>query len=120
MFPRRPLASAFLLAAATAAHAGTAYVTSEKDDAVTMIDTATLAVKGTIPTCKRGRHIQQMPDGKLMLACSDSNQADIIDPATNKSVRRIPLGDDPEAFDISPDGKTIYVSKEDDAEAAFL
>ena len=105
---------------ATTTMAGTVYVTSEKDDAVTMIDTATLAVKGTIPTCKRGRHIQLMPDGKIMLACSDSSQADIIDPATNKSVKRIPLGDDPEAFDISPDGKTIYVSKEDDAEAAFL
>jgi len=117
----RPLLALTLALAATAAAAqGTAYVSSEKDDALTLIDTQTLAVKGTIPTCKRGRHIQRMPDGKLMLACTDSNAADIIDPATGKSVRRVPLGDEPEAFDLSPDGKTIYVSNEDEGEASFI
>lgn len=108
------------LSAGAAAAQGTAYVSSEKDDALTLIDTQTLAVKGTIATCKRGRHIQRLPDGKLMVACTDSNAADVIDPATGKSVRRVPLGDEPEAFDISPDGKTIYVSNEDEAEASFV
>jgi len=103
------------------AHAqGTAYVSSEKDDALTMIDLATLTVKGTVPTCKRGRHIQLTPDRKIMVACTDSNAADLIDPATGKSLRRIPLGDEPEAFDLSPDGKTIYVSNEDEAETSFI
>ena len=32
---------------------GTAYVSSEKDQALTLIDLVTLKVKGTIPTCKR-------------------------------------------------------------------
>lgn len=99
---------------------GTAYVSSEKDDALTLIDTTTLAVKGTIKTCKRARHIQRMPDGKLMVACTDSNAADVIDPATGKSVRRVALGDEPEAFDLSPDGKTLYVSNEDEGEASFV
>jgi PQQ-dependent catabolism-associated beta-propeller protein len=108
------------LAVGAAAAQGTAYVSSEKDDALTLIDTQTLAVKGTIPTCKRGRHIQRLPDGKLMVACTDSNAADVIDPATGKSVRRVPLGDEPEAFDLSPDGKTVYVSNEDEAEASFI
>lgn len=114
---------AALLSAALAAavHAqGTAYVSSEKDQALTLIDLATLSVKGTIPTCKRGRHVQITPDGKIMVACTDSNVADVIDPATGKSLRRIPLGDEPEAFDISPDGKTIYVSNEDEGEASFI
>lgn len=110
----------FGLTAGTAAAQGTAYVSSEKDDALTLIDTATLAVKGTIKTCKRARHVQRMPDGKLMVACTDSNAADIIDPATGKSVRRVALGDEPEAFDLSPDGKTIYVSNEDEGEASFV
>lgn len=99
---------------------GTAYVTSEKDQALTLIDLGTLQVKGTIPTCKRGRHVQMTPDGKIMVACTDSNAADVIDPASGKSLRRIPLGDEPEAFDISPDGKTIYVSNEDEGEASFV
>lgn len=109
-----------LLAAAGASAQGTVYVSSEKDDALTMVDLTTLAVKGTIPTCKRGRHLQLTPDRKLMLACTESGVADIIDPATNKSLRRVSLGDDPEAFDLSPDGKTIYVSAEDTAEAVFI
>jgi PQQ-dependent catabolism-associated beta-propeller protein len=110
-----------LAALCGAAHAqGTAYVSSEKDDALTMIDLATLTVKGTVPTCKRGRHIQLTPDRKIMVACTDSNAADLIDPATGKSLRRIPLGDEPEAFDLSPDGKTIYVSNEDEAETSFI
>ncbi|HEY6134709.1 MAG TPA: PQQ-dependent catabolism-associated beta-propeller protein [Rubrivivax sp.] len=99
---------------------GTAYVSSEKDDALTVIDLASLTVKGTIATCKRGRHLQLTPDRKLLLACSESNVADLIDPASGKSLRRIPLGDEPEAFDLSPDGKTIYVSNEDDGEASFI
>jgi PQQ-dependent catabolism-associated beta-propeller protein len=116
------LTAAFVLAtsAGLAAAQGTAWVTSEKDDALTLIDTQTLAVKGTVPTCKRGRHIQRMPDGALMVACTDSNAADVIDPVTGKSLRRVPLGDEPEAFDLSPDGKTIYVSNEDEAEASFI
>lgn len=117
----RPLITLSLaLAAGVAAAQGTAYVSSEKDDALTMIDTQTLAVKGTVPTCKRGRHIQRLPDGKLMVACTDSNAADVIDPATAKSARRVPLGAEPEAFDISPDGKTIYVSNEDEGAASFV
>jgi PQQ-dependent catabolism-associated beta-propeller protein len=118
--PRASIAFCLALAAGAAAAQGTAYVSSEKDDALTLIDTQTLTVKGTIATCKRGRHIQRLPDGKLMVACTDSNAADVIDPATGKSVRRVPLGDEPEAFDISPDGKTIYVSNEDEAEASFV
>jgi len=99
---------------------GTAYVSSEKDDALTLIDLGTLTVKGTIATCKRGRHLQLTPDRKIMLACTESGVADLIDPATAKSLRRIPLGEEPEAFDLSPDGKTIYVSNEDDGEASFI
>lgn len=111
----------FLACTASAAQAqGTAYVSSEKDNSLTLIDLGTLAVKGTIATCKRARHVQLMPDAKIMVACTDSNMADIIDPSTSKSLRRIPLGQEPEAFDISPDAKTVYVSNEDEGELAFI
>lgn len=118
----RAAASALVLAMASAAvlAQGTAYVTSEKDNALTLIDLASLAVKGTIPTCKRARHIQLTPERQIMVACTDSNAADLIDPTTGKSLRRIALGDEPEAFDLSPDGKVIYVSNEDAGEASFI
>jgi PQQ-dependent catabolism-associated beta-propeller protein len=99
---------------------GTAYVSSEKDSALTLIDATTLAVKGTLATCKRARHIQRMPDGKLLVACTDSNAGDLIDPDSGKSLRRVPMGNEPEAFDVSPDGKTLYVSSEDDGAALFI
>lgn len=108
------------LGGAARAQQGTAYVSSEKDNALTLIDLATLTVKGTIATCKRARHLQLTPERKLMVACTDSNEADLIDPASGKSLRRIPLGDEPEAFDLSPDGKVIYVSNEDAGEASFI
>ncbi len=117
---RIALAAVLAGAAGVAAAQGTAYVSSEKDDAITLIDVRTLAVKGTIATCKRGRHVQLTPDAKVMVACTDSNAADVIDPATGRSLRRIPLGEAPEAFDISPDGKTIFVSNEDEGEASFI
>ena len=118
--PRTLLGIVLSTSSAAAIAQGTAYVSSEKDDALTLIDTATLAVKGSVPTCKRGRHVQRMPDGNIMVACTDSNAADVIAPATGKSLRRIPLGAEPEAFDISPDGKTLYVSNEDEGEASFI
>ena len=114
--------AAFGLSAGNAALAqGTAFVSSEKDHALTVIDLKTLAVTGTIPTCKRPRHMQLLPGGKqLVVACGESNAADIIDLATRRPVRRLPLGDDPEAFDLSPDGKTLYVSNEDDGELSMI
>jgi len=111
-----------LLGAAGASQAqGIAWVSSEKDAALTLIDMNKMSVLGTVATCKRPRHLRLLPGGKqLMAACGESNQADIIDVATRKSVSRIPMGEDPEAFDLSPDGKTLYVSAEDDGELLIL
>jgi hypothetical protein len=54
---------------------GTAYVSSEKDHALSVVDLKTQAVTGTIATCKRPRHLQRSPDGKLlMVACGDSGR----------------------------------------------
>jgi PQQ-dependent catabolism-associated beta-propeller protein len=99
----------------------TVWVSSEKDNALAVIDAATLAVQAPIATCKRPRHMQLLPGGKqLLVACAESNAADLIDVATRKSVKRVPLGDDPEAFDLSPDGKTLYVSMEDEGALGFV
>ena len=119
----RALALAPLLAGlALAAQAqGVVYVSSEKDNTLTVLDMKTMAVTATIATCKRPRHLQRTPDGKHMLvACTDSNAADLIDLASRKSVRQVPLGNEPEAFDLSPDGKTVYVSNEDEGALSMV
>ena len=74
------LALVAALAAPMAWAQGVAYVSSEKDNALTLVDLKTLAVTGTLPTCKRPRHLQRSAYGKLLLvACGDSHQADVID-----------------------------------------
>ena len=108
---------AALLAATAAQAQGTAWVSSEKDHAITLVDLKTQAVTGTVATCQRPRHMQTTPDGKtLVVACGDAGQADVIDLANRKSLRRIKLGEGAELFDLSPDGKTLYLTNEEDAE----
>jgi PQQ-dependent catabolism-associated beta-propeller protein len=110
-------AALLALAANLAAAKGTGLVavSSEKDNTLTLIDAKTLALVGTLPTCKRPRHMQFMPGRQLLAAaCGNSNRVDLIDLAARKTMDSIPVGDDPEAFDLSPDGKTLYVSNEDD------
>jgi PQQ-dependent catabolism-associated beta-propeller protein len=122
--PWQPALTASLITGLLAGAAQAApfvYVSSEKDNALTVLDLATQSVQGTIPTCKRPRHLQLTPDRTRLLAiCSDSDAADIIDLATRKSVGRIPLGEDPEVVDLSPDGKLIYISHEDDGELGIV
>ena len=107
------LAAAPAFAPALVSAQALAWVSSEKDAALTLVDLAKQEVVGTVPTCKRPRHMQLSPDRKqLLVACSESSQLDVIDVASRKSVRRIPFGEDPEVFDLSPDGKTAYVGLE--------
>ena len=115
------VAVAFLALPMTALAQGLALVSSEKDNALTIVNLKDLTVQGTIATCKRPRHLQVMPDRKqVLVACGEDSAADVIDLASRKSVGRIPLGDNPEAFDLSPDGKTLFVSNEDEGELAFV
>jgi PQQ-dependent catabolism-associated beta-propeller protein len=115
------LMTTLLALAGSAAAAPTAWISSEKDSTLTLVDLSSLKVSGSVPTCKRPRHMQMMPGGKqLVVVCSDSGQADLIDVATQKSVGRVSLGEDPEILDVSPDGKTFYVSAEDDATLNFV
>jgi PQQ-dependent catabolism-associated beta-propeller protein len=109
------LGCAALASVVQAKDTGMAFVSSEKDNTLAIIDVKSLSVIGTIPICKRPRHMQFLPGATtLMVACGDSNRADLIDVAARKVIGNIPLGNDPEAFDLSPDGKFAYVSNEED------
>lgn len=109
------LATALGSPRAQAEGSGFAYVSSEKDHAITIVDPRTLAVVGTIATCQRPRHMQRLGGGnRLMVACSDAGRADIVDLASRRPVDGVPLGEDPEIFDLSPDGRMAYVSAEED------
>ena len=109
------------------------YVTNEVAGTMSVIDTGTRTAIATVPLGKRPRGIHPSPDGKtLYVALSGTpiagpdvdestlppadHSADgigVFDVATNKVVRTIHAGSDPENFDVSKDGKFIYVSNED-------
>ena len=117
-----PILSAAVLLALTLtvapARAQTAFISSEKDHALTLLDLKSQTVVGTVPTCERPRNLLRTPDGKQVLViCGDSGQADVIDLATRKSVRRVPVGSDAELADLSADGRTLYVTRDEDASA---
>jgi YVTN family beta-propeller protein len=116
------------------------YVTNEISGDLSVIDSTTMEVISTVPLGKRPRGIHPSPDGKtIYVALSGSppappgvdesklpppdHSADgigVVDVATNKLVRMLKAGSDPENFDVSPDGKTIYVSNEDASGVSFI
>jgi YVTN family beta-propeller protein len=109
------------------------YVTNEVSGDMTIIDVATSKVIATIPLGKRPRGIHASPDHKtLFVALSGSpiagpdvdestlplpdKSADgigVFDVQQNKLLRIIHGGSDPENFDISKDGKQLFISNED-------
>jgi len=116
------------------------YVSSEDSGEVVVLDPEAGQVLERISVGKRPRGIKQSPDHKLLyVALSGSPNAGpgvdesklpppdrkadgigVIDLTTNKLLRTLPSGQDPEAFDLSPDGKTLYVSNEETAEVTVL
>jgi PQQ-dependent catabolism-associated beta-propeller protein len=111
------LAAAVLAAGVHAKDTGRVFVSSEKDNAMAVIDAARGEVVGSHPLCKRPRHMQLSPDRtQLLVACSDDHRIVVWDIAANKVVARLDVGEDPEMFDLSPDGRMLYVSNEEDSE----
>ena len=109
------------------------YVTNEVSGDLSIIDSASMKSIATVPLGKRPRGIHASPDGKLLyvalsgtpIAGPDVDESTlppsdhsldgigVFDVAQSKVVRTIHGGSDPENFDISKDGKQLYISNED-------
>ena len=112
---RMALAICFALAPAIEAGAYTAYVSNEKGNTISVIDTATWKVVDTIKVGQRPRGIELTRDGKFILvAVGDDDTIQMIDTASRKIVDTLPSGPDPELFIEDPDGKILYVANEND------
>ena len=110
------LALGFVMAlAAGPAAAYTAYVTNERGNTVTTIDTETLEVTGTYPVGQRPRGIAIAPDGSELYVCaSDDDTVEVYDPASMQPVHTLPSGPDPEVIVLHPSGNPLYAANEDD------
>jgi len=130
-------------AQSTAPHAGDlAYVTNEDSQELTVIDTRTDSAVASIPVGTRPRGVRIARDGKtVFVALSGSPKCPptmsdaeceklatdkskdgiaVVDLATRKVSRILPGGSDPETFDISRDGSTLFVSNEDAHTASIV
>ena len=116
------------------------YISAEDGGEVVVVDPDRGEVIARIPVGKRPRGVKLSKDGKtLYVALSGSPKggpgvdesklpppdcsADgigVVDLASHKLVRTLPSGQDPESFDLSRDGKTLYVSNEETAEMSVL
>lgn len=123
------LASLVLVSAVTtiaststwAKQTGAVFISSEKDNAITVLDSKSQQQIGLIKTCKRPRHMQlPLNRERLIVLCGDDGKADIIDVAQKKVVDQLKLDEGAELFDLSPDGKTLYYTNEDAAHLSVV
>lgn len=116
------------------------FVSNETAGTVVIVDPAAGVVEDRISVGKRPRGLRLSRDGtRLFVALSGSPIAPpgvdestlpppdrladgigVVDLATRTLVRTYPSGQDPESFDLSPDGRTLYVSNEETAEMSVL
>jgi YVTN family beta-propeller protein len=118
------------------------YVSNEDGQSVTVLDSETGDIVATIPVGKRPRGIKLSRDGSQIYVavsgvpkCPPSVpdeqcaklkrdlQADgvaVIDAATMQLVRLLKAGSDPEQFDLSKDGKRLFISNEDTSSLSVL
>src|SRR5919201_1036607 len=97
------------------ASAFTAYVSNEKSNTVSIIDTDKFTVVNTIKVGQRPRGIELTKDGKFVLvAVGDDDTIQVIDVRTHEIVATLPSGPDPELFTQDQTGKILYVANEND------
>src|SRR6478735_8317235 len=90
---------AISLAGTLPARAFIAYVSNEKGNTVSVIDTDKWTVTKTIKVGQRPRGIEFTRDGKFVLvAVGDDDRIEVIDAATQQVVDSLPSGPDPELF----------------------
>src|SRR3984893_1277897 len=101
--------------AASPAGAYLAYVSNEKGNTVSVIDTAKWEVIRTIKVGQRPRGIEFTKDQKFVLvAVGDDDTIQMIDTKTNEIVDTLPSGPDPELFVEDPTRNLLYVANEND------
>lgn len=118
-FVGRKAAFAFIglagLTVSGSAEAYTIYVSNEKDNTISVLDSEKLEVVATWKVGRRPRGITLSHDGKWLYVCaSDDNRVDVVDTETGKVVRNLRSGPDPELFVLHPTGNPLYIANEDD------
>jgi YVTN family beta-propeller protein len=105
------LALALVLSAVGAGRAATLYVTNTKSNSISIIDTTTFEVTGTIPLGPgKPNRVAFHPDGKTAWVIYDkSHDLGVVDAEAKKLAWRLKIGGNPYNLTFAPDGRTLYV-----------
>jgi len=126
MFDLRPMTvtglSLFgLLVSFNPALAFLAYVSNEKGNTISVVDTDKMETVATIKTGQRPRGIEVTRDGKFVLvALGDDDKIQVFDTRTRDDAGDLPSGADPEQFTLDPAGKFLYVANENDSMVTII
>src|ERR1700761_4665585 len=98
-----------------------AYVSNEKGNSISVIDTEKMETVATIKTGQRPRGIEVTRDGKFVfVALGDDDTIQVFDTKTHNDAGSLPSGPDPEQFTLDPAGKLLYVANENDAMVTII
>ncbi len=106
--------------AVAAPRTGQVFISNERSSQIFVLDHDD-AVIGSFSSCARPRGLHFTQDHQqLIVACGGDNTIAFYDVATRKLMRRFRDVPDPETFDLAPNGRDLYVSNEDSAEATVI
>ena len=111
----RLIAALLLTALAQPALANKVFVSNEKGNTVSVIDSDTWEVIDEFDAGNRPRGITISPDGTKVYVCaSDDDTVRVFDAETYRELYTLPSGPDPELFVLHPSGNPLYIANEDD------
>ena len=110
------VATATIMATVCAGEAHEIYISNEKDNTVSVIDSKTMDVVRTVKVGARPRGITFSRDQSVYFVCaSDADAVQVYDAKTDTKLHDLPSGSDPEQFVLSSDGKRLFIANEDNA-----
>ena len=98
-----------------------AYVANFKDNTVSVIDTETAKVIGTIPVAAGPHGMAITRDGRTVYVSGDgSSSLDVIDTTVDKVVKTIEVGKTPNGIALTPDNRVLLVTVYDENRVVFI
>jgi YVTN family beta-propeller protein len=99
-----------------------AYIVSRDSEELTIIDLDKLEIIGRVPTGGGENHMAELNDdfSKVYITSSATDEAIVVDAATQKVTGKIDITGHPTHLTLSPDGRLIAVMVEATSEVAFL
>src|SRR5215471_17590567 len=106
----------------------TLFVSNWASSSVSVIDTASNRVNSVIPVGSNPNDMKLSADGRLFVACSNDNTVYVIDAKRRRVIERLsttlyplaPEGSTPDALEIDPVRKLLYVANADNNSIAVI